>query len=134
MKIHPVAALFPMLSESELRELADDIVANGLQQPIVMQGDTLLDGRNRIAACKLAGVEPGVTQYTGGSPVAFIIGVNLKRRHLDKGQRIALGIEIEPYFAAEAKKRQRGGQGGVLLVENVPQAKARATTLREIVP
>ena len=39
------------------------------------------------------------------------------RRHLDKGQKIALAIAIEPHFAAEAKKRQeaageRGAEGG----------------------
>jgi len=39
----------------------------------------------------------------------FFIAVNLRRRHLDKGQRIALGIEIEPYFAEEALKRKADG-------------------------
>lgn len=106
MTIHPVANLFPILSKDELRELADDIKANGLQQAIVMQGGTLLDGRNRLAACELAGVKPTFTEYTGESPVAFIIGVNLHRRHLTTGQKVALAIEIEPFFAKEAKKRQ----------------------------
>jgi site-specific DNA-methyltransferase (adenine-specific) len=128
MKIHDVAQLFPMLAGEELKELANDIHQNGLLQPIVMQGDTLLDGRNRLAACKLASVEPFFMQYEGDSPVAFIIAANLKRRHLDKGQKIALGIEIEPYFAEEAKKRQAHGQTapGRTLVENVPQALPRS--------
>jgi site-specific DNA-methyltransferase (adenine-specific) len=106
MKIHPVAELFPMLSASELNELTDSIKHEGLLNPCVRQGDILLDGRNRLAACRLAGVEPSFTEYRGDSPVAFIIGVNLMRRHLDKGQKIALGLEIEPHFAEEAKKRQ----------------------------
>jgi site-specific DNA-methyltransferase (adenine-specific) len=109
MNVHPVAALFPMLPEAELNDLALDIKANGLQQPIVMQADTLLDGRNRLAACERAGVKPTFTEYKGDSPVAFIIGVNLHRRHLDQGQKIALGIEIEPHFADEARKRQAHG-------------------------
>jgi len=49
MKTHPVAKLFPPLSEHELHSLAADIRANGLQQPIVVQNGVLLDGRN-IAA------------------------------------------------------------------------------------
>jgi len=106
MKIHPVAELFPMLSASELNELTDSIKHEGLLNPCVRQGDILLDGRNRLAACRLAGVEPSFTEYRGDSPVAFIIGVNLMRRHLDKGQKIALGLEIEANFAEEAKKRQ----------------------------
>lgn len=36
MKAHPVADLFPMMSESELRELGEDIKANGLREPIVV--------------------------------------------------------------------------------------------------
>ena len=106
MKLHPVAKLFPMLADNELQALASDIKANGLQQPCVMQGGVLLDGRNRLAACKLAGVEPRFTTYDGDSPVAFIIGVNLQRRHLTVSQKLALGIEIEPHFAKEAKKRK----------------------------
>jgi site-specific DNA-methyltransferase (adenine-specific) len=106
MKIHPVAELFPMFSAGELRELSDDIKANGLQQAIVIQDGALLDGRNRLAACELAGVKPTFTEYAGESPVAFIIGVNLHRRHLSTGQKVALAIEIEPFFAKEAKERQ----------------------------
>jgi len=125
MKTHPVAELFPMLSDSDLREMADSIAQDGQLNPCVRQDGVLIDGRNRLAACKLAGVEPRFTEYKGDSPVSFIIGVNLARRHMDKGQKIALAIEIEPHFAKEAKKRKCGGQGGVLLVANVPQAKSR---------
>jgi len=103
MKIHPVAELFRMLSASELQEMAASIKRDGLLNPCVRMGDTLLDGRNRLAACKLAGVEPTFTEYTGSSPVAFIIASNLARRHLDKGQKIALALEIEPHFAEELK-------------------------------
>jgi site-specific DNA-methyltransferase (adenine-specific) len=98
-----------MLSDVELSEMAKSMAEEGLISPCVLQGDVLLDGRNRIAACKLAGVEPRFIQYEGDSPVAFIVSANLSRRHLDKGQKIALAIEIEPHFAAEAKKRMLAG-------------------------
>jgi len=39
------------------------------------------------------------------------------RRHLDKGQKIAMAVELEPYFAKKAKKRQ-GARND--LEENVP--------------
>jgi hypothetical protein len=35
LPIHPAAELFPLMSEAELRELGEDIQANGLQAPIV---------------------------------------------------------------------------------------------------
>ena len=75
----------------------------------MVQDGVLLDGRNRLVACEKAGIAPVFREYKGESPVAFIIGVNLKRRHLTMGQKVALGLEIEPYFAKEAKKRMQAG-------------------------
>ena len=121
--VHPVAELFPMLSQHELAEMADSIKREGLLNPCVKQRDVLLDGRNRLAACKLAGVEPTFTEYIGSSPVAFIIGANLARRHLDKGQKIALALEIEPHFSEEAETIRRAKIGASRrgeMVENVP--------------
>jgi hypothetical protein len=41
------------MGEEELKELADDITVNGLQNPIVLNhdGTVLIDGRNRWLAC-----------------------------------------------------------------------------------
>ena len=126
MKVHPVANLFPMFSEVELQTLADDIKANGLHHPIVRQNGLLLDGRNRLAACELAGIKPAFTDYGGESPVAFIIGANLQRRHLSIGQKVALAVEIEPFFAEVAEKRLHLAKGrGIKAVEKVPQVKSR---------
>jgi hypothetical protein len=58
--VHPAADLFPLMSESELRELGEDIKRRGyLLSPItlVRVGDDfkLLDGRNRLTATELVG-------------------------------------------------------------------------------
>ena len=110
-----------MLSPAELSEMAKSIAKEGLINPCVRQDGVLLDGRNRMAACERAGVICRFVEYTGDSPVAFIIGANLARRHLGRGQKIALAIEIEPHFAAEAKKRMLTGKRGP--EENVPQGR-----------
>lgn len=105
LKIHPAAEIFPMLSDIEIRDLAKDITERGLQNHIVTYEGQLLDGRNRLAACILAGIEPKSMEYGGDSPVGFVISANLRRRQLDPSQRAAVAVEIEPMFAAEAKKR-----------------------------
>ncbi len=92
--IHPAANLFPMLPEAELQELAADIKANGLQQPIVMFGAQLLDGRNRWRACEIAGVEPRLRDWSGTDPIGFVVSMNLKRRHLDESQRAMVAARI----------------------------------------
>ena len=86
--VHPVAAFFPMLPDDELQALAEDIRANGLMHPIVLNAaGVLLDGRNRLSACKLAGVEPhAIVLPEETDEVAFIISANVARRHLTKGQ------------------------------------------------
>jgi ParB-like chromosome segregation protein Spo0J len=73
---HPLSLRFPMLAEDELREMAVSITERGQYVPCRMDADGLgLDGRNRVAACALAGAEPWWEVYDG-DPVAFIVEVN----------------------------------------------------------
>jgi ParB-like chromosome segregation protein Spo0J len=86
--VHPVADLFPMLGQDELAELAEDIKQRGLLHPIVLDAEgRVLDGRNRLAACELAGVEPAFVIYDGEDPDGYALAVNIARRHLTKGQQ-----------------------------------------------
>jgi len=90
-KVHPVAELFPMMSDEELDDLAEDIKVNGLLHPIVLdESGMLIDGRNRFEACRRAGIEPKCETLNGQDPVAFILSQNDKRRHMTKGQRAML--------------------------------------------
>jgi ParB-like nuclease domain len=93
---HPLAECFPMLSESELQELADDIKANGLLQKIVLFKGKIIDGRNRYVACQIAGVpiENSITQYEGSDPMGYVISANLRRRHLEAGARAMIAEEL----------------------------------------
>jgi len=109
---HPACKLFPKLNDSDLQELAEDIKANGLQNPIVLLDGEILDGRNRFAACKLAGVDPQFKNWDGeGSPVEWIISQNLKRRHLTPSQKAVVAFELLPLLEKEAKQRQRLSKG-----------------------
>jgi ParB/Sulfiredoxin domain len=95
MKVHEVAELFPMMSEEELEELALDIKANGLLNPIIRdEAGVLIDGRNRLEACRRAGIEPAYATLEGIDPVAFIMSSNDKRRHMTKGQRAMIAAKI----------------------------------------
>lgn len=105
--VHPAAELFPMLGDDDLRELANDIKANGQVEPIILFDGQLLDGRNRLAACKLAGVEPKTrTIHRCESPTQFVLSLNLRRRHLNAAQKTVVAVEALPLFETEAKARQ----------------------------
>jgi ParB-like chromosome segregation protein Spo0J len=106
MKHHPIADVWPMMDEAKLAELADDIRKNGQLVPVWLYEGKILDGRNRWAACRIAGVEPKTKEYTGDEPTAFAVSLNDRRRHMNKGSLAAVAAELEPHFAADAKRRQ----------------------------
>ena len=103
--VHPVANLFPMMTDEELADLAADIKANGLIQPIVIDYKGLLiDGRNRAKAWEIAGIKPTVRMFEGDDPRAFILSMNLKRRHMSAGQQAMAHAMIYP-------EPEKGGRG-----------------------
>lgn len=110
--IHPACRLFPEMGREELEALANDIKERGLLQDIVLHEGKILDGRNRNKACKIAGVEPRYVEWNGeGSPLAWVLSINLVRRHLTAGQRAVVALDILPLMASEAKERQRLSKG-----------------------
>lgn len=92
--VHRAAALFPMMTDAELAALADDIKANGLAQPIIVMGNEILDGRNRLAACKLAGVEPDYKEEHPENVYQFVTSMNVHRRHLTTSQRAEIAARM----------------------------------------
>ena len=94
---HPAANLFPLMEDGALAELAADIAANGLREPIWRHADgRIIDGRNRWHASQKAGVECRHRTYEKGDEtiVSFVISKNLHRRHLTTAQRAAIATEI----------------------------------------
>lgn len=89
MQSHPYADLFPMMTADELEALATDVAEHGLRHPIVRYGGKVLDGRNRLLACKRAGVEPTFADHEGddASALALVISLNTQRRDLTAAQR-----------------------------------------------
>ncbi|WP_324290271.1 ParB N-terminal domain-containing protein [Streptomyces antarcticus] len=100
MKVHPIADLFPPLTEPELRDLADSIKTHGLQHPIVLDANgVLLDGRHRLAVCKALGVEPRFTTYEGDTPDTYALSVNIQQRNLTSGQAAMIAAKAHAHAA-----------------------------------
>jgi len=108
--VHPAATLFPMMDAEALQALAADIREHGQREPVILFNGAVLDGRNRLRACELAGVEPQfVTRDDVESPTTFVLSLNLHRRHLTPVQCAALAFKVSGAFAAEAAERARAG-------------------------
>jgi hypothetical protein len=115
-EFHPLADKFPLMEGDELHKLSVDIRDNGLQHQIVLYEGKILDGRNRYRAAKLRGFSLGPSCFRELSsccrdPLAFVISMNIHRRHLTaekKRELLAELIKIDPtksnrQIAEEAK-------------------------------
>jgi ParB-like chromosome segregation protein Spo0J len=130
IKIHPLAELFPLLGGTALLELADDIKANGQQQPILACRGTIIDGRNRLRACELAGVEPLFLirdDMTEQEITSFVISANLHRRHLTTQQRAHIAAELANGTWGGSRSK---GSNDLLPIDEAPQ-EAKPLTIKE---
>jgi hypothetical protein len=98
--VHPAADVFPVLDDDELEALANDIKANGLQQPLIVaevNGQMMLiDGRTRRMAYLALGIIPDYVLLDGQDPLSYILSANIHRRHMTKGQRAMAVAKIYP--------------------------------------
>jgi hypothetical protein len=134
LAIHPAAELFPLMSEPELRELGQDIKANGLASSIGLYKGKLLDGRNRLDAMELVGIKFGFVHrqepalrnkldylhfcdsdtikfvdHFDSDPHDFVLSANIHRRHLnaeDKRDLIAKVLKAKPEASTATVAKQ----------------------------
>lgn len=137
IKVHPAADLFPMMTPDELKALGEDIKKNGLTSPIAVavraRSYSLLDGRNRLDAMELVGINFKLKLSQGTCnielsafdaslpPLAFmkntaarmfadseaydyVVSVNIQRRHLTADQKRDL---IAKVLKAQPEKSNR---------------------------
>lgn len=99
LSAHPLADLFPMMSESEHAALVADMAENGFREgcEIMLYEGRIIDGRNRYKAAREAGVTPRLANFhpsRDGDPLRYVIARNLNRRHLNETQRAWVASQI----------------------------------------
>src|SRR5580704_12744483 len=130
LELHPLAKIFPPLAHEELGALADDLKLHGQREPITIYQNKILDGANRYAAAKLAGlkelrIEHFDPKTAGCTPAQFVVSANLRRRYLTAGQLASIALE----WADELEKA--GGLSPVTDENGVKQAGRPKSVLAE---
>ena len=113
--IHPAANIFPMMDQESFTALCESMQEYGLEQEVVLTHDGyLIDGRHRMMACYLTGVELVYVQlneiYSTGY-ISYALRNNYHRRQINQSQKAIIALEVEKLYAIEAKERQR--QSGI---------------------
>jgi len=111
LEVHDLARLFPIMNDAEFADLKADIEKNGLREPLWTYQGKVIDGRNRLRACQELGITPATREWNGdGSPLDFVVSLNLHRRHLNETQRAMVAARLKQTFEKDAKKRSLQGK------------------------
>lgn len=95
LEFHPLSQIFPLIEGQEFDDLVADIQKHGVREPIWLFEGSIIDGRNRYRASAVAGADCPMREYTGDDPASFVVSLNLKRRHLNEGQRAMVAAKLE---------------------------------------
>ncbi len=107
--VHPLAAAFPDMEGVEFDQLKSSM-EKGQQNPIIMDGNIILDGINRLNACRELGIPVKAIQWNGSGTVEeLILAQNLRRRNLTASQRAAIATKLLPAIELEAEERMNAG-------------------------
>ena len=94
---HPAASMWPMASRTEYDDLEASIAATGLAVPILKKGPIIIDGRNRLQACRKLNIEPRFEEYQGADDeiVMEIWKRNFARRQLTSAQKAQMLVKLK---------------------------------------
>lgn len=121
LRSHPIADLFPLIEGREFDDLVRSIKDNGQHDPVVLLDNMILDGRNRYRACREAGIEPRVQQFSGKDPISFVMDHNIHRRHLNESQRAMIAAKLATMRLGDNQHMKEGVETST---PSVPAARA----------
>jgi ParB-like chromosome segregation protein Spo0J len=141
-EVHPLAALFPPLSDEKFEELEADIGKNGQLEPIVInRQNQLIDGRNRLRVCESLSITPrtilfdDVRNIGGMSEADYIWSKNVLRRQLTDDQRAAIAVKWSDTEKEAAKLRQvaglKKGERKPVVADSPQRGKTRTTLAKK---
>jgi len=93
---HPFTAIFPDMGPEEFAAFKARIAVEGVLVPAWTYRGKLIDGRHRQRACRELGIKLPTKEWDGKgcSLLAFIVSLNLFRRHLTDGQRAMIAEKL----------------------------------------
>lgn len=127
---HPLSAAFPSMTAAEQDSLTLDIEKHGQREAITIYDGHVLDGWHRYQSCMMLEIKPiTIDMMDGVDPVAYVISVNLHRRHLTGSQR-AIAVASCHEWANVGKPKKVPGTVLKTIPEMAKQAEVSAKTIQ----
>ena len=107
------ASLIPPLTPEEFVQLEQNLLAEGCRDPLVVWGNTLVDGHNRYQICTRHHLPFQVVQkhFTNLQEAeVWVVHNQLGRRNLNSYQRSLLTLKLKDAFHAQAQERMIAGK------------------------
>ena len=102
-------ALIPPLSAEEYSQLEQNCLEEGIRDPLVLWGDTLIDGHNRYEIAQKHNLAFKTVNHkfeNEAAAKAWIIRNQFGRRNLSAYDRSVLALKLKPVISEKAKERQ----------------------------
>jgi len=134
---HAAAELFPLLDDTTLKPLVDSMRSSGFDasKPVLRYRGEILDGRNRLRAAELAGVEPVFADVADDcDPYVESWKHNGARRDLDPDQKTAIYLKILAASDAWVKEREAAKRKANAGRSDSQKGKSRKPQALDVVP
>ena len=108
-----IQGLLPPLRDSEMEMLEASLLKDGCLEPILVWGDTIIDGHVRYALCHKHGIPFSIHPMRfidRNDAVLWAARHQMGQRNLSPFQRCELVAHLEPLIQADARKRQSCGK------------------------
>lgn len=101
--------LIPPLSPDEFQQLEENVLSEGIREPLIVWNGVLIDGHNRYRIAQKHGLPFRTSEMVFESEndaIIWIIKNQFGRRNLSKYDRSVLALRLKPAIAEKAKKNQ----------------------------
>ena len=122
-ELHTLCSLFPRMSDFDLACLKLDIQKNGQREPIILHDGKIIDGQNRYRACQELRIDQLFREFIGKDVAAYVLSVNLHRRHLTPSQQAVIVASVQDWGKAQKA-------GGDRKSDQVPQIALDSDTIK----
>lgn len=105
--------LIPPLSEAEYAKLVESCKSEGIREPIILWGKTILDGHNRYRISQEFNLPFKTAQapcHTREEAAMWMVNNQFARRNMNKYGRCLVALKLKPLIQEDSQKRMLAGK------------------------